>query len=328
MNMWTVAAKIYGTASSAKNALYDYHFLDSYKLHVPVISVGNLTAGGSGKTPFVDWLMTEAEKRKIPAAVVSRNYRAESGLTQKVDPFRYRGAQVFGDEAFWLAQRHDEASVFVGPTKWRTAVQATANSNVRLVFVDDGFQHRSLCRDLDIVLLDTSVSPQEYQLLPAGFMREGFEALQRADIIVLTKVNFSKEATMQLLEAHLPKDKTIYRFDYLAHAAVPANLTRALAVSGIAKGNQFRTSIHKALSIPVGEFVEFQDHHEYKQSDIDYIHTRAKLFNCDFIVTTAKDQVKLANFQLRLPVIVLDQHLQCSEEPVKIYEFLDRLSHS
>ncbi|MGH9579682.1 MAG: tetraacyldisaccharide 4'-kinase, partial [Terriglobales bacterium] len=174
-------SSLYGAAVSARNALYDNGTLPARRLAGPVVSIGNLSVGGAGKTPFLLLLGQFLKERGVAFDVLSRGYGRSSKGVRLVDPGGL--AHEFGDEPLLLARRL-EVPVVVGERRLAAGWLAEAQFGARLHLLDDGFQHRALARDFDIVL----VTPEDARdrLLPAGRLREPVGALQRADAVVLT----------------------------------------------------------------------------------------------------------------------------------------------
>src|SRR5712672_973483 len=172
---------IYGGVVGARNALYDQRILKARSLQGPVISVGNVSTGGSGKTPFVILLGEQLKKRGIKFDVLSRGYGRKTRGVLLVGPSGL--PRDFGDEPLLIARRLQSA-VVVGEDRWEAGRFAEARFGPQVHLLDDGFQHRALARDFDIVL----VTPEDARdrLLPSGRLREPLQSLQRADAIVLT----------------------------------------------------------------------------------------------------------------------------------------------
>ena len=271
--MMSSLSKAYGLAMKGKDFLYQAGFADVIDLPVPVLSVGNLSVGGTGKTPVTDFLLRESERHGLKALVVSRNYKAQSRGIHRVDTTRKNGAQFFGDEPFWLAQKHPQFPVYVGPMKAWTAVQAVKENEVDLVIVDDGFQHRGLHRDFDCVLLDATASEASERLLPAGRFREDFSALKRAELVIITKANWATSARVEKLKTKIPAGVEVaeMNFHLKVSEALP-NQSAVIAFCGIARPDVFKTSLESLstaeseelqLNFEIKEFVTFADHHVY-----------------------------------------------------------------
>ena len=171
---------IYSAGITSKNRLYDAGVLKTERLSGPVISVGNLSVGGSGKTPFVILLGKLLQDRGIPFNVLSRGYGRKTRGILEVDP--NGSPEQFGDEPLLIA-RCLSCPVIVGESRYHAGLHAEKQTGARLHILDDGFQHRALARDFDIVLL----TPEDLQdrLLPTGRLREPLSSLKRADAVVM-----------------------------------------------------------------------------------------------------------------------------------------------
>src|SRR5580698_1471555 len=217
-------AAIYGAGVGLRNALYDRGTLTQKKLVGPVISIGNLSVGGSGKTPFVLLLGDLLKARGIKFDVLSRGYGRKSKGVLLVDPAGL--PREFGDEPLLLARKL-QVPVIVGEDRYKAGSFAESKFGPQLHLLDDGFQHRALARDFDIVL----VTPQDAkdQLLPSGRLREPLSSLGRADAVVLTS------GASQ--EAFPVKDKLVWR---VRRGISPKNVSsRPIVFCGIARPQNF-----------------------------------------------------------------------------------------
>ncbi len=319
---------IYGLVTSLKNFLYDAGFADQIQLSTPVLSVGNLSVGGTGKTPVVEWILRSAIEKNLKVAVIARNYKAQSFGPCKVDPMRLQGALFYGDEAFSIAQKFPEVSVWTGPQKYRTAQQAVLTQKFDLLVIDDGFQHRSLRRDFDLVLIDTTAVPEENHLLPQGLLREGFSSLERADAVLLSKVHLSSLEKIESVRQKIPKSLPLAEVSFHSEFfnSISAD-SRSLAVSGIAKPLQFIESLKLQTVFPV-EHLVFSDHHIYSEEDAQNIFQKMKSLECQQVLTTEKDFVKLQNFLDLVPYLNPVQiKAQFHTEIKGLNEFLDKCIH-
>lgn len=331
-------SRIYEQVVELKNFFYDSGVLDSLKLPVPVISVGNLTLGGTGKTPFVDYLLGIADAKNLSAAVVSKNYRARSKGVQRVDIQRKQGAEYYGDESFMLARRHQNQKFWTGPQKFVTAQRAIQFQKPQLLIIDDGFQHRQLGRNLDILLIDVSVPKEVYHILPKGRMREGFENISRADLVVLTKINRKNQETYDFCRQKIEElqNKWGHSFDvieaeYQSQLQKPLNSgERVLLVSGIAQPTSFAKSFEECREIScvdavIADHLVYADHHPYSKSDFEKILRAKNELGCHRVVTTEKDFVKLQEFSAENIFDVMQVKIKMAKESQKIYEFFDKV---
>ena len=279
MNLNPLSA-IYGSAVGVRNALYDHRFLRSKSLQGSVISVGNLSSGGSGKTPFVILLGELLKSRGIRFDVLSRGYGRRTRGVLLVDPGGL--PRDFGDEPLLIARRL-QAPVVVGEKRYEAGRFAESRFGPQIHLLDDGFQHRGLARDFDIVL----VTPEDARdrLLPAGRLREPARSLERADAVVLT--------SGALPESFPLEGKTVWRVRRgIAAENVPP---RPVVFCGIARPRNFLLQLRAAGIDPVAEAF-FRDHHAYTEKDVrDLLQLRQRSEAGGFI-TTEKDAVNLGGY--------------------------------
>jgi tetraacyldisaccharide 4'-kinase len=270
----------YGSIVRARNALYDRGMFRARRLQSPVISVGNLSVGGSGKTPFVIFLGERLKARGLEFDVLSRGYGRKTRGVRLVDPGG--SSPEFGDEPLLITRRL-EVPVIVGEDRYQAGVFAEGKFGSRLHLLDDGFQHRSLARDFDIVLV--SADDARDRLLPAGRLRESRQSLYRADAIVLT-AGASADG--------LPLDgKLVWR---VRRGIAPANVpARPIAFCGIARPQSFMLQLRKAGIEPAAEAV-YRDHHAYTEKDIRELIALKARSAAEGFVTTEKDAINLGGF--------------------------------
>ncbi len=294
---------VYHQLVGVKNALYDRGILGVYKAPCPVVSVGNLTVGGTGKTPLTDYCLKTLTAAGKKVAVVSRSYRAQVNEPTLVDPRRPSAAHYYGDEPVLLAKSNPEVSVFVGPSKWRTTQYACSEDKFDLIIVDDGFQHRKLHRDVNVVILDATEVLSNYEVLPEGRAREAWRGLDRADVILVTKCNLSTQDDLKLLEDRLPQNKEVLYFAYditkfrnlfdeRELSRVDFEGKKSFLVSAIARPDVFERMMRDLGEVSKTS-IHYRDHHPYSQQDAESVYEEFKRSKADLLVTTEKDAVKL-----------------------------------
>ena len=181
---------------SLRNWLYDIGLLKSLSVEKPVLCVGNLTTGGTGKTPWVQFLCRYYEAQKKKVAIVSRGYGGDyEGLLEVKSDM---DARVSGDEPLWL-KNNTEAVIYLSKDRKYAADQVIKKEKPDLIILDDGYQHRRLNRDFNLVIIDASASWDSYHMLPWGRMREPFSSLKRAHTDVINKCNYADEYAIQRL---------------------------------------------------------------------------------------------------------------------------------
>jgi tetraacyldisaccharide 4'-kinase len=272
---------IFRAAVACRNALYDRGVFKVHRLARPVVSIGNISVGGSGKTPFVIALGELLKQRGIDFDVLSRGYGRRSIEIAVVDP---NGTpEQFGDEPLLIARKL-QAPVIVGANRYQAGLLAEKQFPGKLHLLDDGFQHRRLHRDFDIVLLPAE--DQRGTLLPMGRLREPLSALERADAVVL------------------PDSPALPPFHakslWLARRQIDiAAESRLVAFCGIARPQQFFDAL-KAAHQEIASTLTFGDHHRYTQRDIDRLLDLKKQTGASSFVTTEKDAINLGTLSAQL----------------------------
>jgi len=271
---------IYGRVIAARNALYDRRWLPAHTLPGSVISVGNLSVGGSGKTPFVILLGELLKARGIRFDVLSRGYGRRTRGVLPVDPGGL--PRDFGDEPLLIARRL-QVPVVVGEDRYAAGRFAEARFGAQIHLLDDGFQHRALARDFDIVL----VTPEDARdrLLPLGRLREPLRSLQRADAVVLTSGASPESLPLQ--------GKTVWR---VRRAIVVQNTPpRPVVFCGIARPQNLLLQLRAAGVAPAAEAF-FRDHHAYSEKDVRDLLQLKQRSQAGGFITTEKDAVNLGGY--------------------------------
>ncbi len=286
-----------------RNLLYDRQLLPIERPALRVISIGNLTVGGTGKTPTVLWLAQTLQRRGHRVGILARGYKGKNdGITVVGTKGQARSTPAeAGDEAVMLA-RLFAGVVIAGRDRAAAARFARKYFALDVVIVDDGFQHRRLDRDIDLLLMSGTKGTGNGWLLPAGPLREPPTAVQRADVVIITKSGEQKKSQWSAMSNGAPIFYGELKITGLVTAAqrhtpeLPlARLIgkRVLALSGIADPAPFYRALRE-WDATVAEVMEFPDHHMYSQTDWQAISLASQKF--DLIVTTEKDLVKLERF--------------------------------
>lgn len=302
---------IYGGVAGARNALYDRQILRSRRLQGPVISVGNLSAGGTGKTPFVILLGELLKTRGIKFDVLSRGYGRSSKGVRLVDPAGL--PQEFGDEPLLIARKL-QIPVIVGEDRYQAGRFAESKFGPQLHLLDDGFQHRSLARDFDIVL----VTPQDAadRLLPAGRLREPLVSLARADVVVL--------ASGASADSFPIRQKSVWR---VRRGITVVNVpSRPVVFCGIARPQNFVLQLRAANIEPVAEAF-YRDHHGYTEKDVRELLELKRRSEAAGFVTTEKDAVNLGGYLSALePVAVVPVNMELADAPNALDTVLHKIA--
>jgi tetraacyldisaccharide 4'-kinase len=275
---------LYAAATAVRNKMYNRGVLSSRHLERPVVSVGNLSAGGSGKTPFVIALGELLKARGIPFDVLSRGYGRKTRGVLVVE--KDGTAADFGDEPLLIARRLS-VPVIVGESRYAAGQVAEQKFRQQLHILDDGFQHRHLSRDFDIVLM--TERDFDDQLLPSGRLREPVTSLGRTDAVVLPAGFVSDHTALQ--------QKSVWRIK--RDLVLPSLPSPPIAFCGIARPEQFFAQLRAAGITPAAE-IDFRDHHAYTRGDVDRLLTSRTKLGAGGFLTTEKDVVNLGPLQADL----------------------------
>lgn len=308
-------------ASRLRLLLYESGILKTRALPHPVISVGNLSVGGTGKTPLVAFLAEEVASSGLHPVILSRGYKGTARHPLIVCDRSYPtcSAEACGDEPYELALRLPQATVVVGKDRW-AAGMAVAHAFERAAFIlDDGFQHLPLARDLDLVAIDLTKPPWNDAPLPAGRLREPMQALSRADAVVLTRVHLSElpeesaRDEVARWNPSIPVFAFSHRFCGVSDLAGNSTLemsslsgAKAVVMAAIGNPEQFTSDLRRA-GITIAAECLFRDHHKYSTADLEKVDEARRRSGADLIITTAKDAVRLHS-------------MDCSELPVKVVQ--------
>jgi tetraacyldisaccharide 4'-kinase len=301
---------IYGGVVAARNALYDRGALRARRLEGAVVSVGNLSAGGSGKTPFVMLLGELLKARGIEFDVLSRGYGRRSKGVRVVDPAGL--PQEFGDEPLLIARKL-QVPVIVGEDRYEAGRFAESKLGPQLHLLDDGFQHRALARDFDIVL----VTPQDAddRLIPAGRLREPLGSLRRADAVVL--------ASGASAESFPIEKRMVWR---VRRGIVPENVPpRPVVFCGIARPQNFVLQLRAANIEPVAEAF-YRDHHAYDEKDVRELLELRQRSEAGGFVTTEKDAVNLGGYLSSLaPLAIVPVKMELADAANAVDTMLQKI---
>lgn len=309
---------VYGYFSALKNRFYDEGKLIPKKVDAYVISVGNLTTGGVGKTPVTAAIAKHLINKGEKVAIVSRGYGGKlSGIRVISDGQNiFYNADMAGDEPRWLSE-NTKAIVITSKNRYKGAKFAIDKFGATKIILDDGFQHRKLHRDLDIVLIDSEKGFGNENLLPAGPLREGLEAFDRIDKIVVVSKNTEHtraEKYAKVIEKKLKKESVVCYVepDRAYNIFTPEEYLHAgegiLAFSAIGQPQQFYQFLG---DYDVLKTVDFDDHHNYSQKDIEKLQQICTDLDTKKLVTTEKDAGKCSGlgFYLSVYALKLKTHL-------------------
>ena len=329
-----LASIFYSITIRARNLCYDKGWLKQYQSATTVICVGNITVGGTGKTPLVIWVTNFLTSKGLPCTILTRGYKSPKGK--------------FSDEPAVLAKSCPDAKVIIEPDRVAGACRAVKQSDAKVIIMDDGFQHRRLARDLDIVAID-AICPLGYdRMLPAGLLREPVSALLRADAAVITRSDQVSELELENIERKLKQINPSITIAKAIHKPLCAKVLKTkeepdkqksapeigleelreksiFAFCGIGNPDAFMTTLRQ-LGLNVVASKIYDDHHRYAPADIDDIYEEARYLNVDIILTTEKDWTKtalMAGSKENMPLAYLAVRLQFIEGEEQITRLID-----
>jgi tetraacyldisaccharide 4'-kinase len=337
--MLSPLSAIYRTITQTRLAAYNRGLLTITKLPAPVISVGNLTTGGTGKTPLVEWVCRTLARKQRKVCILTRGYgrpNASSRVIVSDGSTVLANATEAGDEPFLLAHNlRGLAAVISDPNRIAAGQWAIDNLGAEVLVLDDGFQHLALARDLNILVIDATNPWGGGKLLPAGRLREPQAGLSRADCVVVTRADQSDELASL--------EKEIQRLNGACHV-----VRSEMTVTGVSRMNSERPDELVALPQPAAAFCAvgnpesffkllrqagiepvftrtFRDHHQYTQSDADSLTQDSGQAGAHSIITTAKDAVKLQSSQFGLPGYVLNIEISIAQED-RVIQMVDAVA--
>jgi tetraacyldisaccharide 4'-kinase len=322
-----VASAGYRAAVAARNTGYDRGWLQVRRAPVPVVSVGNLTLGGTGKTPMVEWVARWYRRSGLRVAVLSRGYGRDRDGDSEVN-----------DEAMVLEHNLPDVPHLQDPDRAKAAGLAVEELGSELLVLDDGFQHRRLARDLDMVMLDALDPFGLGRLFPRGLLREPVGALRRAGLVVISRADLVSSSTLGTIRDWAERAAGGLRWVHTRHAPVGLiawgveaepveglNGRRVAAFCGIGNPEGFRRTAAPLCGEVVG-FRAFPDHHAYNAGDVAEVTRWARESGAELVLTTQKDLVKLRAGSLgALPLRALRIGLEVLEGATALEEALAAL---
>ncbi|MBW2608252.1 MAG: tetraacyldisaccharide 4'-kinase [Deltaproteobacteria bacterium] len=317
-----ILSLFYGGLVKFRAKAYDRGIIKSKKLPCKVISIGNITVGGTGKTPMTIYVAELVQRLGYVVAVISRGYKGELEKTGGIvsnGKTVLMGPEKAGDEPFMLAGRLKNIPVIVGKDRFESGMQAVKNFNPDVIVLDDAFQHLKLKRDINLVLLDAKRPFGISHLLPRGILREPPSSLLRSDAFILTRSGCAPESKV---EKSLPglnefiQSRPVFKTSHEPYAYIvkKGNLVpfesisrnsflydfeflrdrRVFAFAGIARNDDFLHTV-KSFKCDITNFLGFEDHHRYSDNDLNSMFSVAEKANVEFLITTEKDYARIAN---------------------------------
>ena len=338
----------YGGLVKLREVLYKKGLLQSKRLPCPVISIGNITVGGSGKTPMTIYVAELIKDLGYRLAIISRGYKGQAEKIGGVvcdGRIICMGPDKAGDEPFMVAKRLKTVPVIVGQNRFKAGRLAIQKFKPDVLLLDDGFQHLKLHRDIDLVLLDSKKPFGNTYLFPRGTLRETDSALLRGDAVILTRSDVGKPAALDQIKRVVPKKRVFHSFHtpYIYKIITGNSLQspdrlnisskydfdifkrkRVFAFSGIASNDDFRRTI-ESFRCKLENFSGFPDHHPYSNRELDEIIKSAMDLSAEFIFTTEKDYVRIAH-KIKWPIhlVIIGIEISFGENDIVFKSFIKR----
>jgi tetraacyldisaccharide 4'-kinase len=302
-------SKVYGMAMAIRLSLYKSKVLKTWRLPCKVISIGNITLGGVGKTPMTLYMAEMIKSMGLNPVIVCRGYKGEyEHSVQMVTDGAgiFMGPKQAGDEPYLMASKLIGVPVFVGKNRYASGMKAWESFRPDMIILDDAFQHIRLFRDLNLLLMDAAKPLGNEHIFPRGILRESLDQVDRADALVITRVepdcpenSFFKENKMLSAKPvfrcrHVPDTVSVLNPEGAWEKCSPETIRgeKCLAFSGIAKNEDFSRVLSDFGCRPAN-LMNFPDHHEFSVNDIQAILRTATKNQVEFLITTEKDRVKL-----------------------------------
>lgn len=339
----------YAGVANLRALFYEKGFLKSRKLPCPVISIGNMTVGGTGKTPLTIYVTGLLKRLGYKVAVISRGYRGDKEQSRGIVSNKSKillSPDAAGDEPYLMAVKLEGVPVLVGRDRFEIGMLAIREFAPDVLVLDDAFQHLQLYRDLDLVLLDAVRPFGNGHLLPRGVLREPLNQLVRGDAFILTRLDPVKSVSDLPLFDKLAEEKPVFRCKHVPDVVrgvkgslQPAPLEQAeeatygldflkgrrvLAFAGIAGNEDFRMMIAD-LGCDVASFLAFPDHHRYSDQDLKMILRSADQSGVDCLLTTEKDYVRIAHrISWPLELLALGIKISFGEQEKSFNDYLKK----
>jgi tetraacyldisaccharide 4'-kinase len=300
--LWTLSVP-YRAVIAFRNACYDRGLRSVSRFDRPVISVGNLTVGGTGKTPLVELIARHLLTRTDKLVLISRGYGSESEGEKN-------------DEAKALEESLPGVPHVIGKDRVACAAAARRKHDAQVLLLDDAFQHRRIARDLDVVAVDATCPFGFGYVLPRGLLRESPKSLRRAGVVVITRSALVTPEELAAVESEVarlaPKALVVRAEESVTNAGELAG-KRVVAFAGLGNPDEFRRTVTKA-GAAVAAFLVFSDHHHYAERDLRVIDRVATEQRADAIVTTQKDTVKVTpGFDWHAPLVVVKMEMRLAK---------------
>ena len=326
---------IYGSLVAIRNFFYKTNILSTKSLNCKVISIGNITVGGSGKTPTVEYLSNLLQSKGHKVGIISRGYKRKSKSTLVVTDGKKKPEswKHVGDEPFLLAHKLENIPIVVGISRYKAGSMMIEKFQPDVILIDDGFQHLSLHRDLDIVLVNSKDKRSDHKLIPSGKLREPISNLTKADLIIITKSNIHAPSNYLINKIESFNRPTIYnelQIDSLLQ--IKSNKINKLdkiankkvyLFSALGDNESFKKIMGYTDAKIVGHS-KYPDHYQYTLDDLNDIEQKATKRNAEFLITTEKDLVKIKPQNRKIDIYTV--RMKMIFKPDKLFnEYIDNL---
>lgn len=320
----TPIAYIYQFIIFARNKLFDINLFKIRSLSKPVISIGNLTVGGTAKTPFTIFISKHLKNKGVRVGILSRGYGRKSTGTIVVS----NGKKILnsliksGDEPTLIAKKTNDIPIVVDSNRYRGGNYLISEYNPDIIILDDGFQHRSLKRDLDILLVNSLDKRKNHKLIPIGKLREPWKNYKRADVLIKTKSNLIEDTgfltkrinktnkNIFISESHIKISNT---FTEKKFTKINLSNKNIITLTAIADHKSFITAI-KRTNCNLVKTLNFRDHYNFNQNLWNKIESSIQKLNIEFILTTEKDWVKIEPLKRKTSIIIFELNVTISRE--------------
>ena len=312
-----ILSAVYGWFIHCRLYLYKHQFLRSYKFDIPIISIGNITVGGTGKTPMTLWLFNQLILKNKKPCIITRGYNRLSKELMVVNKdYNNYTSHDIGDEPLMMLKKNRDIQMVVANDKIK-AIQFAINSlDIDSIILDDGFQSLYINRDFDIVMINAGQNNDKYHLLPRGRAREPIQNIKRADAIVINKGKVQPSINSVFINNHLNIFKANNMFALVDEdGRVIERVTnwKGLALCGIADPNSFFNTLNN-YQININKKLIFQDHHNYTTKDMEHIYRCMNNNDCNMIITTWKDYYKIHPLNInKQKIIILNIELEIKD---------------
>ena len=320
----TPFAYIYQFITFSRNKLFDINLFKIRSLSKPVISIGNLTVGGTAKTPFTIFISKYLKSKGVKVGILSRGYGRKSTGTVVVSDGRkiLNSLNDSGDEPTLIAKKTNDIPIVVDNNRYRGGTYLISEYNPDIIILDDGFQHRSLKRDLNILLVNSLDKRENHKLIPLGKLREPWKNYKRADILIKTKSNLIENndfltkkinktnKNIFISESHI---KVSNIFTKKKFTKINLSNKNIITVTAIGDHKSFTTAIKKT-GCNLIKTLNFRDHYNFNQNLWNKIEYSIQKLNIEFILTTEKDWVKIEPLKRKTSIIVFELNVTVSRE--------------